>query len=166
MEKHLTWKSYLYYIIATAIVAVLVANCGHLLPAHWALGLGVALVTTHLYICARLSMEISYYSYPWRDRLLIGCLFFSLNALVCFAALYYQQGVCFECRTQNSHSNSFLLCLLVSLENFIQHPVSGWQAAGHGARIAAVVEAVAGGVTLLILGYFVVQLFQNRSRES
>lgn len=166
----MTWKSYLYYIIATAIIAFLIARANLLAllfvpasaPFQSRLGLifGAVLALVHILFTASLSLELYFHSFPSRDRLLIGFLF-PLSVLICFAALYQQQGV--FCPSQNLITNDFLMCLKVSSANFFSNPVVDCQASGDGANIAHF-EPAAGWISLAIIGSFVTLLLTNRMK--
>lgn len=161
----MTWKSYLYYIIATAIIAFLIARSDLLVvpfvpvsaPFHsrLALSFGLVLAAFHMFISARLS----FHSLPLKDRLLIGCLL-PLSSVTCFAALYQQKGV--FCKSTNLTTRNFFRCLEVSMGNFIGHMVPDCQATGYGEHMA-VIEPYVGWATLLIAGSFVALLKYKRT---
>jgi hypothetical protein len=158
----MTWKSYLYYITATAIIASLIAKMAFLFGAYWGLIVGVVLGVIHIYINVRLSMELYNQSFPLKDRLIIGFLF-PLTVLICFAAIYQQQGVI--CKPDNLPTNNFFTCLKVSIGNFIGHMVIECQATGDGVNVA-VFEPLMGWGSLVITGSVIALFFNEQKRRS
>lgn len=139
----MAWKSYLYYLVATAILAFLITQSNGV----W----GMILTIIHLLISFRILRHLYNESASLKDCMIFG-LSLPLSVLICFAAIYQQQGV--SCGSQNLTTSSFLMCLKVSTGNFIGHMVVNCQASGDAENVA-IIEPVAGWLSLLIAGYFI-----------
>ena len=148
----MAWKSYLYYFTATFILTFLITQSNMLI------GSGLALI--HIVISFRLAQTLYTKSFPLKDCLIIG-LSFPFSIIMCFAAIYYQQGV--SCDSQIT--KNILSCLKVSMGNFIGHLTVTCQASGNGEHVAAF-EPYVGVFSISIATIFINLVFIKKIKEA